>query len=110
MSPYFAWWAWKRSEIWSLVLWIAGAMMWLGGSSASWMMYSPRSVSIGSNPAASSASLSATSSPTMDLPLVIRFAPAARQMSMTMARISAGVLAQCTWPPCSRTRSSKRSR
>ena len=84
--------------------------MWLGGSFASWMMYSPRSVSIGSNPADSSASFSAISSATMDFPLVTRFAPAARQMSTTIALASAGVLAQCTWPPCSRTRSSKRSR
>ena len=93
-----------------MVLWIAGTMMWLGGSFASWMMYSPRSVSITSKPAPSSASFSPISSATMDFPLVTRFAPAARQMSSTTLRASAGVLAQCTCPPCSRTRASKRSR
>ena len=40
------WVASKSSATWARVLWMAGAMMCDGGSSASWMMYSPRSVSI----------------------------------------------------------------
>jgi len=47
----------KSSATWPFVLWIAGAMMCEGRSCASWMMYSPRSVSTGVTPAASSASL-----------------------------------------------------
>jgi hypothetical protein len=39
------WAASNSSATWALVLWMAGAMMWDGGSPASWMMYSPRSVS-----------------------------------------------------------------
>jgi hypothetical protein len=34
----------------SLFTWTAGAMMWLGCSPRSWMMYSPRSVSTTSKP------------------------------------------------------------
>ena len=37
----------KLSATSSLLRWTAGAMMWLGGSWRSWMMYSPRSVSTG---------------------------------------------------------------
>src|SRR5687767_14732986 len=39
------------------------------------------------------------SSPTMVLPLVTVLAPAPRQMSRMILRASAGVAAQCTWPP-----------
>ena len=50
-------------------------MMCEGASPRSWMMYSPRSVSIGSIPAASSAALRPISSAIIDLPLVTLFAP-----------------------------------
>ena len=108
--PSGAWCFANRSRICSRVLWIAGATMWLGVSSASWMMYSPRSVSTTSTSASSSASLSATSSPTMDLPLVTVRASACRQMSMMRARASAASAAQCTCPPESVTCDSNRSR
>src|SRR5206468_2361039 len=57
----------KRSATWPLVLWIAGAMMCDGRSWASWMMYSPRSVSTGVIPACSSASLRWISSEALDV-------------------------------------------
>jgi hypothetical protein len=41
-------WVWTRrksASTWSRLTWTAGAMMWLGVSPRSWMMYSPRSVS-----------------------------------------------------------------
>ena len=62
----------KRSAISWRVLWMAGAMMCEGFSPASWMMYSPRSVSTTSIPAASSAGFKPISSVTMDLPLTTR--------------------------------------
>ena len=37
----------EQVAISSLVMWTAGPTMWLGGWPASWMMYSPRSVSTG---------------------------------------------------------------
>ena len=55
--------------------WNAGAMIWLGSSWRSWMMYSPRSVSTGVMPARSRWSLMAISSPIIDLPLVTVRAP-----------------------------------
>ena len=108
--PSGAWCFAKRSRICSRVLWMAGATMWLGVSPASWMMYSPRSVSTTSRSASSSASLRATSSPTIDLPLVTVRAPAFRQMSMMWPRASAPSAAQCTCPPDPTTFASKRSR
>src|SRR5688572_28337129 len=89
----------KVSSTWSLVTCTDGAMMWLGASPRSWMMYSPRSVSIGSMPLAARWSLMPISSPTMVLPLVTVLAPAPWQMSRMILRASAGVAAQCTWPP-----------
>ena len=56
-------------------------MMWLGTSPRSWMMYSPRSVSIGTMPCSARWSLSPISSEIIDLPLVTVFAPTRRQMS-----------------------------
>ena len=56
-------------------------MMCDGASPRSWMMYSPRSVSIASIPAASSAWLRPISSEIIDLPLVTLLAPRARQRS-----------------------------
>ena len=58
---------------------LVGAMMWLGGSWRSWMMYSPRSVSTGVMPFSSRNSLMAISSPIIVLPLVTVFAPTRRQ-------------------------------
>ncbi len=40
----------KSSRTWSMLRCTAGAMMWLGCSPRSWMMYSPRSVSTGVTP------------------------------------------------------------
>ena len=54
----------------SLLRWNAGAMMWLGSSWRSWMMYSPRSVSTGVMPWRSRWSLMPSSSLIIDLPLV----------------------------------------
>ena len=76
--------------------------MWLGGSPANWMMYSPRSVSMRSMPAASSASLMPISSPTIDLPLVTCRASALRHRSTTMRQASCALSAQCTVPPLCR--------
>ena len=73
-------------------------------------MYSPRSVSTGVMPFASSASLRPISSQIMLLPLVTERAPAARQSLSTTARASAASRAQWTLPPCSITRRSKASR
>ncbi len=68
-------------------------MMCEGFSWASWMMYSPRSVSTGVMPAAARASLSSISSVAMDFDFTTRRAPAARAMSSTMARASSAVAA-----------------
>jgi hypothetical protein len=94
----------------SLVTCTAGTMMWLGGSSRSWTMYSPRSVSTRSISDASSTSFRPISSATMDLPLVTIVAPASRQRRMTMSQASAPSRAQCTWPPRAMTLRSKISR
>ena len=70
----------RRAEIGLDLSWLrctAGAMMWLGCSPRSWMMYSPRSVSTGLMPASSSKSLRAISSVIIDLPLVTVRAPTA---------------------------------
>jgi hypothetical protein len=72
---------------------MAGAMMWEGFSPASWMMYSPRSVSTGVMPACLSASLSSISSVAMDLVLTARRAPRCRQMSRMTSRASSAVVA-----------------
>ena len=93
----------KSASIWSLLTWTAGAMMWLGGSWRSWMMYSPRSVSTGSMPLLLEVLVERRSPrPTIDLPLVTVLAPASRQMSRMMSRASSAVSAQCTLPPAAR--------
>ena len=81
----------------------AGAMMWLGASPRSWMMYSPRSVSTGTMPFAASQSLIPHSSEIIVLPLLTTLAPASRQISSTIRRASSAVSAQCTTPPLSTT-------
>ena len=83
----------KRSATWPLVLWIAGAMMCDGRSCASWMMYSPRSVSIGMTPAASSASFRWISSLAIDFDFTAMRAPVRAAMSRTTRRASSGVVA-----------------
>ena len=83
----------KRSATCPFVLWMAGTMMCEGRSWASWMMYSPRSVSTGVTPAASSASLRWISSVAMDLDFTAIRAPVRRAMSSTIARASSGVVA-----------------
>jgi len=93
-------------------LWMQGAMMCEGGSPASWMMNSPRSVSQTSAPAASRAGLSAISSVTMLLPLTMTRAFAAWAIPVMTARASAASAAQWTWVPAAvavRSNSSSRS-
>ena len=99
-------WARKSASIKSLVRCTAGAMMWLGRSPRSWMMYSPRSVSTGVMPFASRCAFRSISSEIMDLPLVTVLAPTRRQMSRIAARASAALGHQWTWPPWAVTRSS----
>ncbi|MCY1519807.1 hypothetical protein D9M68_545710 [compost metagenome] len=94
------WWCWWNSSCTCLsVLWMAGPLIWLGGSSANWRMYSPRSVSKRWMPARARAELMPISSPIMVLPLITWRAPARRQMATTWAWASSGVAAQCTWIP-----------
>ena len=83
----------NSSATWPFVLWMAGAMMCEGRSWASWMMYSPRSVSIGVTPAASRASLRWISSVAIDLDFTASRAPLRRAMSSTMRRASSAVVA-----------------
>src|SRR5438132_3914719 len=63
------------------------------------MMYSPRSVSTGVTPMASSASLRWISSVAIDLDFTAIRAPVRRAMSSTTSRASSAVVAKCTWPP-----------
>ena len=100
----------KRSATCPLVLWMAGAMMCEGFSWASWMMYSPRSVSTGLTPAASRASLSSISSVAIDLLFTAMRTPLSRQRRRTMSRASSPVAAQWTWPPSRSMLSASRSR
>ena len=60
----------------SRVWWTAGATICEGRSPASWMINSPKSVSVTSNPAASSAGLRWTSSVVIDFDLTTRLHPA----------------------------------
>src|SRR5437762_940599 len=80
------------------VLWMAGAMICEGRSWASWMMYSPRSVSTGVTPIASSASLRWISSVAIDLDFTAMRAPVRLAMSRMIRRASSAVVAKCTWP------------
>ena len=100
----------KRSATCPLVLWMAGAMMWEGFSWASWMMYSPRSVSTGLTPACSRASLSSISSVAIDLLLTAILTPLSRHRRRMMSRASSPVAAQCTRPPSRSMLSARRSR
>ncbi len=70
----------KSASTWSRLTWIAGAMMWLGCSPRSWMMYSPRSVSTGSMPFCSRWSFRPISSEIIVLPLVTVLASRSRQI------------------------------
>ena len=88
-----------RSATCPLVLWMAGAMICDGFSWASWMMYSPRSVSTGVTPAFSSASFSSISSVAMDLDLTAIRTPRSRQSWRMVSRASSPVVAQWTRPP-----------
>ena len=89
----------NKSETSSLVLCTTGATICDGGSFASCSMYSPRSVSTTCTPAASSASLSAHSSLTIDFDLTAFFTPYFAASSQTMRFTSAVVSAQCTTAP-----------
>ena len=93
-----------------LVLWIAGAMMWDGFSWASWMMYSPRSVSTGITPACSRASFSSISSVAMDLDFTAIFTPLSRASFRMISLASSPVAAQWTCPPRRSTLSASCSR
>src|SRR5215469_3000355 len=72
-------------------------------------MYSPRSVSTGSMPAAESRALSSSSSDTIDLPLTTDFAPYFRQISRKLEAASSAVCAHSTWPPRAMNSRSKRT-
>ena len=89
----------NRSETSSRVLCTTGATMCDGGSFASCRMYSPRSVSTTSSPAASSASLSPHSSVTIDFDLMTLRTPCCAAISRTMRFTSSWVSAQCTTVP-----------
>ncbi len=89
----------KMSRISSLVLWITGATMWLGGSSFNWMMYSPRSVSTTRIPAASTAWLRPISSVSMLLPLEINCAPCRWMISSACRLASSASAAHSTLKP-----------
>jgi hypothetical protein len=93
-----------------LVLWMAGAMMCDGFSWASWMMYSPRSVSTGVIPACSRASLRSISSVAIDFDFTAIRTPRSRASRSTISRASSAVAAQCTVPPRRSTLSARRSR
>ncbi len=84
-------------------------MMCDGGSPASWMMYSPRSVSTGSTPPATSASFSPASSDTIDFDLIAFFTPWRRQISSTRSHASEPVSAKSTVAPRRVASRSKRS-
>ena len=81
-----------------------------GRSPASWTMRSARSVSIGSIPAAASASFSPISSVVSDLTLTTLRSPVADTRSTTSALASAASRAQCTTPPAAVTAASSRTR
>ncbi len=97
------------SATWPFVLWMAGAMMCDGRSWASWMMYSPRSVSTAVTPACSSASLRSISSVAIDFDFTAMRTPRSRHRRSTISRASSAVLAQCTWPPSRSTLSASRA-
>ena len=94
-----AWRALNSSAACSRVRCMAGQTMWDGGSPASWMMCSARSVSTRSTPASASACGRPISSPSIDLARVTRRAPASRQMATTIRQASSAVAAQCTLLP-----------
>ena len=90
----------KLSATCSFTRWIAGAMMWLGGSWRSWMMYSPRSVSTGVMPFASR--IIVERDLLGDHRLALGHGLGARRggrSPSTVSRASCGVRHQCTWPP-----------
>ena len=68
----------RSSATCSAVFSIAGATMCTGCSPASWRMYSPRSVSTGVTPTASSAAFRPISSVAIDFDFAASFAPAPR--------------------------------
>ena len=100
----------KSSATCPFVLWMAGAMMCDGFSWASWMMYSPRSVSTGVTPACSSASLRSISSVAIDFDFTAIRTPRSRQRRRMISRASSAVVAQWTCPPSRSTLSASRSR
>ncbi len=102
-------WVASTSAIWPRERWMTGARMCEGRSPASWMIHSPRSVSTGVRPAASSAGLSSISSETIDLPLAMTSTPRRRAISITARTRLAGVAAWMTLPPRLVTCCSKRA-
>ena len=93
----------KSSDTSSFDLCSAGAMMWYGASRASWMMYSPRSVSTGSMPMDSSTSAMPISSDTIDLLLMTVLTPLSAATLATYSLASSASLAKKTWPPARST-------
>ena len=78
----------------SRVLWIAGAMRCDGRSCASWMIHSPRSVSIALTPCFSRCSVRPISSVAMDFDFTTSFAFFARQIAATIRFASAASAAR----------------
>src|SRR3989442_1095231 len=103
----------NSAAIWPLVLWMAGTTMCDGVSPASWTMYSPKSVSIGSIPRRASPSFRWISSDAMLLLLTTVRAPRCSAIRPMISHASAASRAQCTRAParsafvanCSRYRS-----
>ena len=91
-------------------MWIAGAMMWYGVSPASWIRYSPRSVSVASTPAAASRLLRSISSESIDLPLITRLTPSLSTKSRMYPLAASPSRAKKTLPPDSVTLASTCSR
>ena len=83
----------KSLPTWRRFLWIAGTMMWEGVSPSIWMMYSPRSVSTTSIPAASRWEFRSTSSETIDFPFTIRRAPRSARIFRMISRAAAASFA-----------------
>ncbi len=102
LSPVYPFLAAKTSRIRSRFLCRAGTTIWDGLSwSSVCRIYSPRSVSITSIPASSSASFSPTSSVTMDFDLTAFFTPLLVRISRAASVASLAVRVKVTCAPFS---------
>ncbi|KAF5048417.1 hypothetical protein DSECCO2_450300 [anaerobic digester metagenome] len=78
---------------------MAGMTMWVGPSWRSWMIHSPRSVSVTSRPCASRWSLRWVSSAVMDLDLTMVLTPFSLAMRAMISLASWAVAARWTLVP-----------